>query len=382
MLFPRKVNENIIKDQAREIIKRKRCKFAYDKLMYNLMKHLCTIILACVLLCSCTNGRTGKAVEGDTLSLRHARHVCAVRCGDIVSINIRNPWDTATLLRSIKVKVPVRRAAVYSATHSALLEELGVAGHIGGIFDTKYLRNSHLRETIAKGDIRDLGTSNAVNIEQVMDLQPDLLMPSPYESQGGYGRLEQMGIPIMECADYMEVSPLARAEWIRVYGMLFGVEQRADSLFQEIEQRYNGLKTLALTCKERPRLLTERPLSGTWHVPNGESTTGILYRDAGADYLFADIPGSGASALSIEMGLDRAMHADLWLIKSFGPLTKEQIIDDTPACKHIPARLLVCNTEEVPFFEETPFHPEYLLENLISILHPELGLKAEHEYFR
>lgn len=347
-----------------------------------LMKSPLVIILICMLLGACANGRTGKAVEGETLSLRHARYVCAVRCGDIVIIDIRNPWDTATLLRSIKVKVPVKRAAVSSATHAALLEELGVAGHIGGIFDTKYLRNSHLKEDIAKDDIRDLGTSNAVNIEQVMDLLPDLLMPSPYESQGGYGRLEQMCIPIMECADYMEVSPLARAEWIRVYGMLFGVEQRADSLFQEIEQRYNELKGLASTCKERPRLLTERPLSGTWHVPNGESTTGILYRDAGADYLFADIPGSGASAMSIEMVLDRAMHADLWLIKSFGSLTKEQIIDDTPACKHIPARLLVCNTEEVPFFEETPFHPEYLLENLISVLHPELGLKAEHEYFK
>ena len=350
--------------------------------MHYRMKHLWTTILACILLCSCTNGRTGEAMEGDTLSMRHARHVCAVRCGDIVSIDIRNPWDTATLLRSIKVKVPVKRAAVYSATHAALLEELGVARYIGGIFDTKYLKNSRLREDLANGDIRDLGTSNAVNIEQVMDLQPDLLMPSPYESQGGYGRLEQMGTPIMECADYMEVSPLARAEWIRVYGMLFGVEQRADSLFQEIEQRYNGLKDLASTCKERPRLLTERPLNGTWHVPNGESTTGILYRDAGADYLFADIPGSGASALSIEMVLNRAMHADLWLIKSFASLTKEQVIDDTPACKHIPARLLVCNTEEVPFFEETPFHPEYLLGNLISVLHPELGLKAEHEYFR
>ena len=382
MLFPRKVNENIIKDQARETIKRKRCKFAYDKLMYSLMKHLCTIILACVLLCSCTNGRTGEAVEGDTLSLRHARHVCAVRCGDIVNINIRNPWDTTTLLRSIQMKVPVKRAAVYTATHAALLEELGVSKYIGGIFDTKYLRNPRLRKTIAKGGIRDLGTSNAVNIEQIMDLQPDLLMPSPYESQGGYGRLEQMGIPIMECADYMEVSPLARAEWIRVYGMLFGVEQRADSLFKEIEQRYNELKTLASTCKERPRLLTERPLSGTWHVPNGESTTGILYRDAGADYLFAHLPESGANAMSVEMVLDRAIGADIWLIKSFGPLTRELLEQDCPATRHIKARLLVCNTEEVPFFEETPFHPEYLLENLIDILHPELEIKSEQEYFR
>lgn len=346
------------------------------------MKYLWTIILACMFLASCTDGRTGEALEGDTLSLRHARYVCAVRQGDIVSIDIRNPWDTSATLRSIRVKVPVERAAVYTATHAALLAELGQAHRIGGMFDTQYLKHPQLKRAIAEGRIRDLGTSNAVNIEQVMDLQPDLLMPSPYESQGGYGRLEQMGIPIMECADYMEVSPLARAEWIRVYGILFGVEQRADSLFKEIEQRYNKLKTLASTCKERPRLLTERPLSGTWHVPNGESTSGILYRDAGADYLFADIPGSGASAMSIEIVLDRAMHADLWLIKSFGTLTKEQIIDDTPACKHIPARLLVCNTEEVPFFEETPFHPEYLLANLISVLHPELEVETRHEYFK
>ena len=104
------------------------------------MKHLWTIILACMLLCSCTNGRTGEATEGDTLSLRHARHVCAVKCADIVSIDIRNPWDTTALLRSIRVKVPIKRAAVYSATHAALLEELGASEHIGGIFDTKYLR--------------------------------------------------------------------------------------------------------------------------------------------------------------------------------------------------------------------------------------------------
>lgn len=382
MLFPRKVNENIIKDQARETIKRKRCKFAYDKPMYSNMKHLCTIILACVLLCSCTNGRTGKTIEGDTLSLRHARHVCAVRSGDIVSIDIRNPWDTTALLRSIRVKVPVRRAAVYSATHAALLEELGASEHIGGIFDTKYLRNPRLRETIAKGGIRDLGTSNAVNIEQVMDLQPDLLMPSPYESQGGYGRLEQMGIPIMECADYMEVSPLARAEWIRVYGLLFGVEERADSLFNVVEKRYNDLKSLAGKARNKPRLLTERPVSGTWHVPCGGSTTGILYRDAGADYIFSDIEGSGARALSIEKVLDKAIDADLWLVKSFGVLTQQQLTADYPLLQHIPARLLVCNTEEVAFFEETPFHPEYLLENLIALFHPELDIKPQHVYFK
>lgn len=361
--------------------KRKRCKFANDNYL-QMMRHIFFFALLCTLILSCKDGKTGGSVAGDTIVFRHARFVSVVKRGEKVKIDIRNPWNPASTLRSICVQAPIKRAAIYTATHAALLAELGLTDHIGGLFDTKYIMHKGIRQAIKEGKVRDLGTSNAVNLEQIMDLQPDLLMPSPYENQGGYGRLEQMGIPILECADYMEVSPLARAEWIRVYGILFGVEKKADSLFNAIEHKYNTLKTLAQNTKNRPRLLTERPLSGTWHVPCGESTTGILYRDAGADYIFSDLPGSGASAMSIEMVLDKAISADLWLIKSFGPMNREQIIQDCPPTKHIPARLMVCNTMEIPFFEETPFHPEYLLENLIGILHPELGITPQRSYFK
>lgn len=346
------------------------------------MKLIFFIALLSSILLSCRNGKTGGAQGGDTIVFRHAHFVTAIKQGKKVQIDIRNPWDTASTLRSICVTVPIKCAAVYTATHAALLAELGLTEHIGGMFDTQYIMHKEIREALEQGKIRNLGTSNAANLEQIMDLQPDLLMPSPYENQGGYGRLEQMGIPILECADYMEVSPLARAEWIRVYGILFGVEKKADSLFNAIENKYETLKTLAQKTKNKPRLLTERPISGTWHVPCGESTTGILYRDAGADYIFSYLPGSGANAMSIEMVLDKGMSADLWLIKSFGPINKEQIIKDCPPTKHIPARLMVCNTMEVPFFEETPFHPEYLLENLIAILHPELGIAPQRSYFK
>lgn len=345
------------------------------------MKHYFFIALLAAFVFSCKNGKTEGDAAGDTVIFRHARFVSVVKQGENARIDIRNPWDTMSTLRSIRVKVPVKCAAVYTATHAALLAELGVADRIGGMFDTQYIMHKGIRDAIGQGKIRNLGSGNAVNIEQVMDLHPDLLMPSPYEGQGGYGRLEQMGIPVMECADYMEVSPLARAEWIRVYGILFGVEERADSLFAAIESRYVALKALAKNVQARPRLLTERPFNGMWHVPCGESTTGILYRDAGADYLFSELPGSGANAMSMEMVLDKGVNADFWLVKSFGTIDKEQIVQDCPPARLIPARLLVCNTKAVPFFEETPFHPEYLLENLISIIHPELGIVPKHSYF-
>lgn len=342
-----------------------------------------TLILCIIvsLLASCSGNRITETEGGDTIALRHARLVRAIKKGDTLRMEIINPWDTTTLLRSITVRVPLERAAIYSATHAALLQELGASERIGGIFDTPYLSNRALRKALENGDIKDLGNSNAVDMERLMELTPGVLMPSPYENQGGYGRLEQMGVPIIECADYMEYSPLARAEWMRIYGILFGVEERADSLFQAIEEKYNHLKTLASHSSHRPRLLTERPLSGTWHVPCGRSTTGILYADAGADYIFDDIPGSGAAALSIERVLDRATDADVWLIKNFGPIDRRLLAQDCPATAHIKARLMVCDTQKVPFFEETPFHPDLLLENLIYVFHPELGRQPCRTYF-
>lgn len=343
-------------------------------------------ILLIITFSSCSQNSASNSINdnnrGEKIEFRHAKLVKAVKYADTLRIDICNPWDTTKLLRSISVKTPIERAAVYSATHAALLVELGVADRIGGIFDIPYLKNEVLQSMIAEDRIRNLGSSNSVGIEDIMYLQPDILMPSPYENNGGYGRLEQMGIPIMECADYMEVSPLARAEWIKIYGSLFGVAAKADSLFNAIEAKYISLRDLTDRQEKKPRLLTERPFSGAWHVPCGESTTGQLYRDAGADYIFSDLHGTGARAISIEEVLNRASDADFWLIKSFGDVTKKDILKDMPLLRILPARLVVCNTDVVPFFEETPFHPEYLLENLIALFHPELGIVPEHEYFR
>ena len=352
------------------------------------MKKLLFLIISiflCLALASCRDNKTQRNHlynDATPITFKYAKLVKATKHDDHIHIDILNPWDSSSTLRSIYIKIPVTNAAVYSSTHVALLKELGVEENIGGIFDVEYLKDSQLKQKVLSGEIMNLGNSNVVNIERLIELQPDLLMPSPYENQGGYGRLEKLGIPILECADYMEVSPLSRAEWIRLYGIIFGVEDKADSIFHEIEQKYINLKELASASTKKVRLLTERPYSGTWHVPCGESSTGILYRDAGADYVFSHLPGNGSKPMNIEMVMESAIDADLWLIKSYGELTREQITKDYPSTKHIKAQLFVCNTKETPYFEETPFHPELLLENLISLFHPELNINPQKKYFQ
>ena len=112
----------------------------------------------------------------------------------------------------------------------------------------------------------------------------------------------------------MEADPLGRAEWLKFLGLLTGHSARADSLFRETETNYLRIKSLAEDVTHRPTLLTGMKFGTPWHVPTGESYMAHIFRDAGADYIFRDLPGTGSSPLAFETVLDRAIHADFWLI--------------------------------------------------------------------
>ena len=119
----------------------------------------------------------------------------------------------------------------------------------------------------------------------------------PFENSGGYGRVEKLNIPIIECADYMETSALGRAEWMRFYGLLFGEAQKADSLFAEVEKNYNELKALVAPLSYAPSVISELKNGSAWYVPGGKSTSARIYADAGANYVFADDEHSGSVPL-------------------------------------------------------------------------------------
>ena len=330
--------------------------------------------------------------EGDTIPLRYARNLTIVEYPKYTQVTIRNPWDTSRVLNSYtlvkekqglkgEIVVPLGKVGVFTSVHCSLLMELGCQDCIGGICELEYIHIPYVHKGVEDGRIIDLGNGMEPNLERIMNLRPDAIMLSPFENSGGYGRLERMGIPLVECAEYMENSPLSRAEWIRFYGRLFDKAELADSLFLQIEQSYLELREAASKAQQKPRLICETPQSGYWYVPGGKSTMGIMYRDAGANYLFSDIEGSGSTAISIERVMDRALTAQVWLIKHHGPLSKEQIVQDVPALRNVSANIFLCDTFCSGFYEETPFHPDVLLRNLIHILHPELGIKEEKAYF-
>lgn len=347
--------------------------------------------LVCLLLfTACRGGHTQATIAvGDTLKIRYAEYLTMIEYADYTEVQIHSPWSKGKLLQTMRIESShsPSHSLFFTTTHSNLIEELGCMGAIAGICETEYIANPRLRKAIAEGCIQDMGSAMTPDRERIVSLNPDIILLSPYENASTYGNLESLGIPIIQCADYMETSALGRAEWIRFYGRLFGKSHEADSLFAAIEADYNRLKSLTDSIQHRPTVLFDTRNGSAWYVPGGRSTISRLITDAGGQYIFSDNTKSGSVPLSFENVLNRGRNADTWLIrynsqsrmelrdlgKVYHPYTLFQAYEQN--------NVYGCNTAELIFYEETPFHPERLLRDFIRILHPDLLPNDTLRYF-
>ena len=364
-------------------------------------------IVMMVLLLSACGGRSKTSstyTEGEIIPLKYAENLTLMQGNGYIEARLRNPWDTTAMLQTYilvdknsempshlpegtLVRTPLQKSLVYTATHCHLIHELGAVKSIGGICEIQYIKVPEIVEGCKNGTIVNAGEGTNPDIEKIIDLHPDALLLSPYENSGGHGQVEKLKIPILECADYMETSALGSAEWIRFYGMLFGQEAIADSIFTEVEKNYNELKTLATSQAVKPKVMCETKSGSAWYVPGGKSTTGKLYMDAGGDYLFAHYPNSGAVPLSFETVFDKAQDADIWLMKYNHPTDKtySTLREDYAPYANFKAyqkkQVYGCNTAYKKYYEDFPFHPDRVLKELIKIFHPNLLPDYELKYF-
>lgn len=401
---------------------------------------LCGATVA-LLMAACQGGKTAAAdaEAGDTLEMKYAKLLTIVKHGDGEEISdaaedidyqyaealVANPWKAGTMLHRYilipkggegdktvamlakrrstgarcttdTVRTPVERSAVFIAPHCQLMYELGCQQAIRGVCDLDYINIPDVKKraalsenTSAQNPIVNCGSSMAPDIERIIALKPETILLSPFENSGGYGKLDKLHIPIIEAADYMESSPLGRAEWMKFYGMLFGNEEgksngisgscepKADSLFAKIEKEYLSLKAQAAGYTKGLSILTERKTGNVWYVPGGQSTIGILLKDANARYIFEDDQHSGSLAMSPEQILAKGKQVDVWAFKYFGgaPLSQAQLLQEYDGYKALAAfnrgNIYQVDTSTVPYFELTSFHPELLLREFIILAHGE-----------
>ncbi len=343
------------------------------------------------------------AVGGDTLLMRHSSLLQMVEHDGYTLVNVKNPWREGTFLHRYMLvpkdsatvsapqgvtllRTPLDNQLVFATLHAQLFVTLGCVDAIGGVCDARYMSVPCVCENIACGKIADCGSSMDVNLERLFELAPEAAWVIPYKN-GGYGKMERVDVPLVECIDYMENSPLGCAEWVRFYGRLLGVEERADSLFFAVCDNYERVKARVDSCATRPRLMCELKTGSAWYMPGGCSTMGQLYRDAGADYLFGDNNSSGSVSYSFETVLARADSADVWLVKYGAEKDKsyaslEQEFSGYALLRSFRERsIFACNVSSKRFYEETPFRPDILLEELACLFHPELNEDYKFRYY-
>ncbi len=345
--------------------------------------------------------------EGDTLTMKYAQRIIIVEHEDYTEVTLKHPWQEGQLLHRYYlvdrnrqelppvlnhggtiVRVPLQRAAVFTTVHASLMMNFGRQEAIAAVADSKYMKLPYVHQGISEGRIIDCGDGLSPMVEKIIDAQADAILLSPFENSGGYGRMEEIGIPLIECAEYMETSPLGRAEWMRFYGRLLGCEQKADSLFAVVDSCYHALAQQAGTAQTQPTVLMDKQTGSVWYVPGGRSTIGQLLQDAACHYPFAADEHSGSLPLSFESVLEKAGEADVWLFRydSDTPLTLSQLLKEQRGYHQLrPVRehhVYGCNVRTSLFYEQSPFRPDYLLQDIIQILHPELHAGDSLRYYQ
>lgn len=355
------------------------------------------------LLSSCGSASSTSAdTAGDTVTTRSDLLTLVDADGYTVA-TVKNPWDTTAILatyilaprdmsadseallpKGTVIRVPLERSVVYSGVHGGAVSELGGIDAIAAVADGEYFTLPAIKERIASGRVRDVGNSMSPSIEAIVELSPDAILTSPYNNTG-HGAIEALGVPIIEMADYMESTPLGRAEWIKLIGRLYGAAEAADSIYDEVVSAYEGLKGKVAACVDSPMVITEQPAGGVWTLPGGRSYAAALLNDAGGRYPWSDNESAGSIELDAAAVLDKAEGADVWFIRSYGPLTQAQLRGNFPLAARFKAvangGVYVCDTSVSPLFDEFPFHPERLLRDYIIILHRDV-MAGEPRYFR
>ncbi|HIP27484.1 MAG TPA: ABC transporter substrate-binding protein [Flavobacteriaceae bacterium] len=279
------------------------------------------------------------------------------------------------------IPIPIKKLVVTSTTHIPMLELLNQEQTLVGFPNTKYISSPKTRSLIKNGAVKELGKEQNINTELLLDLQPDLVIGFSLNSNNKmFTNIEKAGIPVILNGDWLEKTPLGRAEWIKFFGVLFNKEKQADSLFNHIEKEYLQAKKIALKAINKPKILSGAMYQDKWNLPAGDSYAAQFLKDANVNYPWLNSKGKGSLSLSFESVFDKAKDAQIWLSPSFFNSYKqlsESSIHYTQfdAFKSKKVYNFVNKKGEtggVLYYELAPIQPHIVLKDIIKIVHPEL----------
>ena len=265
---------------------------------------------------------------------------------------------------------------------------LGVENTLVGFPNPDYISSEKTRKRIESGKVREVGKNENLNTEVLIDLAPDVIVSfSLSNSNPTLDNIQKSGLAVMFNGDWTEQSPLGKAEWIKFFGALYGLDAKANTLFSEIEKEYKSTLILVGKATHKPTVLSGAMVQDQWYVPQGESWASLFLKDAKSNYLWAGSKGTGSLALTLETVLEKAQEAEFWIAPGDFSSLKE-MNDSNPHYKEFASfknkkvysyAINKGAKGGIRYFEWSPTRPDWVLKDLIKIFHPEL--LPQHQLF-
>ncbi len=366
-----------------------------------MINKLCISLLSFSLLMSCSQSKHSHETAGfDTVSfkIKYAQGFKVSHRGAYKLLEVTYPFQGATsgyryLLvqkggpipahddNTALITIPLENIVCTSTTHIPLLDYLEETDKLIGFPTTDYISSEKMRRRIDEGKVKDLGIDKAMNLEQLVVLKPAMVMGYTMgQDLGQLKKIRELGIPIVVNAEYLEKHPLGRAEWIKFMALFFNKEKEADSTFRVIESEYLKTHELVSHVAAKPSVMSGIVYGDTWFLPGGQNYAARLLEDAGCSYLWKANSSNGFLELSFESVYDKAKNADLWIgVGSFGSLAEIKAAEERYA-RFKPfqeGKVYTYNSRKgakggSEFLELGYLRPDFILNDLVKIAHPEL----------
>jgi len=364
------------------------------------MHKILSLFFTLVVFIACKEQRTSEIPSQSSTNLRldYAKSFEIQHYETHKTLIIKNPWPGAekTFTYALVpkgsdfksnenfdaiVEVPIDKIVVTSTTHIPSLEMLDGIDALAGFPNLQYISSEKTRNLIDNGKIKELGKNEDLNTEVLIDLQPEAVIT--FAVEGGnktVSTIEKTGIPVLYNADWTETTPLGKAEWIKYFGVLMNKEEKADSIFSEIESNYNEAKKIAAMATQKPTVLSGAMYKDVWYLPQGDSWAAQFIKDANGEYLWAETVGTGSLSLNLESVLEKGQAAQYWIgpgqFTSLDQMKEAHLVyEEFDAFKNESVYSFTTNkgaTGGVIYYELAPNRPDIVLKDIIKVLHPEL----------
>ena len=273
-----------------------------------------------------------------------------------------------------------------SSSYIAMLDAIGQTDRIVGVSGIDYVSNPYV--LAHKESIRDMGAE--MNYELLIGLKPDVvLLYGIGDAQTSVtDKMRELSIPYMYVGEYLEESPLGKAEWLIALSELTDSREKGIEVFREIPRRYQALKTLTESVEQRPTVMFNTPWNDSWVMPSTQSYMAQLVADAGADYIYKENVSNSSTPIGLETAYGLIQKADYWInvgvastldeLKAVNPkFADAKAVREKTVYNN---NLRLTPTGGNDYWELAVVRPDVVLRDLIHIFHPELVADSLYYY--